>query len=112
MKRVLTLLSLMLFSAGMFAGVSVSAQEEDTMYLYGTVSQTSDDTITVTEIAYDEETGDEIYLEDTYSISPEAELENIESITMLEAGDEIEIEYVEKGGGNEIQYLFVYADEE
>lgn len=112
MKRALTCSLVIFLAVSMFMPAFSSAQEDETMYLYGTVSGVSDNTVTVTEIGYDEETGDEIYLENIYRISPETELENIESVTMLETGDEVEIEYVEKDGGKEIQYLFVYVADE
>ena len=83
-------------------------QEEETNYGYGKVANVSGSSITISEVIYDEDTDEEIYKEATYTIAPDAELENISSIDVLETGREIDIEYVEKDGKKTITYIYVW----
>ena len=88
MKKVFACMVVTIFaiSTGM-AGVSFG-QEEETNYGYGRVVSVTGNSITVSEMMYDEDTGEEITQEVTYTITQDAELENVPSIDVLEAGKE------------------------
>ena len=76
------------------------------------VANVSGESITINEVTYNEETGEEAYEEVTYTIMQDAELENVLSIEALEEGKEVDIEYVEKDGKKVINYIYVYTGEE
>ncbi len=112
MKKVFVcvLAALFAMSTGM-SGLSFG-QEEEANYGYGEVVSVTGNSITISEVAYDEDTGETAYQETTYTITQDAELENISSIDVLETGKEVDIEYVEKDGKKEITYIYVYTGEE
>ena len=112
MKRLLACVLIMLFVAGMALGGTSFAQEEETISVYGRVVSVEGNTITISEVMYDEEMDEENYREATYTITENVELENIDWVEALEAGKEVDIEYTEKDGGKEISYIYVYTGEE
>jgi len=111
MKRVLLVAIFVLALSAMVSG-GAAAQEDQTSYAFGEVVQVTNDSITVTEMYYDEDTEEEVVEQVQYSVSPDAELENIGKVSELKEGQEIDIEYLEAGGKKEATYIYVYTEEE
>ena len=111
MKKILLAAICVLAVCAMSCGAA-TAQEDETSYAFGEVVQVTKDSITVTEIYYDEDTEEEMVEQVQYSVSPDAELENIGKVSELKEGQEIDIEYLETGGRKEATYIYVYTEEE
>ncbi|KJJ84283.1 secreted protein [Candidatus Omnitrophus magneticus] len=88
------------------------AAKEQKNYAYGTVAVISGDSLTLKEVTYDEETWEEKVEEVAYKIAPDVEVDNVESIQKVKAGDKIDVEYIEKNGNKDIKYIYVYEEEE
>lgn len=88
------LLFVMGFFVGTIAGLAVAeeGQEEQISYSWGKVSTISSNQITVKEYDYDA-----AETETTYTVDPNAELKNIDSLTSIAVGDNVEIDYVIMG---------------
>ena len=80
----------------------------ESMYAYGEVVEVNTDSITV--IEYDLETGSE--KETVYFVKSDVKLENIDNITNLKKGDEIDLEYFVEEEKNKVVYIYVYSEEE
>ena len=95
MKRYLVVTGILVFAFLMcsVSGVSLAQEEEDMEYSWGTVSDVSSNRIVVTQ--YDYESGQEV--DDTYIVDPNVELENVDSLTSIAVGDNVDINYVIKG---------------
>ena len=104
------LVTIFAISVGM-AGVSFG-QEEETSYGYGKVVSVTGNSITVSEVMYNEDSDEEIAQEVTYTVTQDAKLENVSAIDAIEAGKEVDIEYVEKDGKKEANYIYVYIEKE
>lgn len=111
MKKVLVMAISVSMLCAMACGSAV-AQEEEGSYAFGEVVQITADSVTVTEVYYDDETGEEVVEQNEYVVLPDAELENIGSLTDLKEGQEIDIEYIEIDGKKQVSYIYVYAEEE
>jgi hypothetical protein len=110
-KKILLVVIAALTLCCMACGVT-NAQEDEGNYAFGEVVQVTANSIKVTEVYYDEDTGEEVVSEVEYQISSEAELENVGSLAELKEGQEVDIEYVEVGDKKEASYIYVYAEEE
>lgn len=75
------------------SGVSL-AQEEETEYSWGTVSSVSSNQIVVSEYDYETDENSEV----TYTLAPNTEFENVDSLKDIAVGDNVDIEYVVKNG--------------
>ena len=111
MKKILIVAIAALTVCCMACGVT-TAQEDEGNYAFGEIVQVKADSITVTEVYYDEDTGEEVEEQVEYQISPEAELENIGSLAELKEGQEVDIEYIETGDKKQASYIYVYTEEE
>jgi len=107
MKKMFACVSVMFFVMSMVSGKMVFGQEE-AKHSCGTVASVSGDNITVSEFIYSETSGEEAYQDVIYTVSKDAELDNIPSLEVLKDGVEVDIEYVEKEGKKEASYIFVY----
>ena len=79
------------------AGVGLSTAEEvaeEPEYTFGTVKSVSGDQLVINE--YDYDTGEE--KEATYAIDPAVELHNVAAVSEIAVGDEVDIDYLDKGG--------------
>ena len=113
MKKLFLTYLVMVFSAVTFlSGVSFGQENSELYYSYGVVIAASGESVTVEETSYNEDTGEEIVEEVTYTIAPDGEVENVESIAAIAVGSEVGIEYSLKEGDKEISYISVYTDEE
>jgi hypothetical protein len=112
MKKLLACMLVILFGMSMGLSEMSFGQEEETDYSYGKVVSVKGNSITISEVIYDENADEETYQEVTYTITQDAKLENVSSIDTLEAGKEVDIEYVEKDGEKIAIYLYVYTGKE
>jgi len=109
MKKLLVCALVILFAVSVTA-VSSFAQEEDTTYVYGEVVSASSDAITITEVAFDEETGEEVVSQATYTIAEGAEVENADSVAAIPEGEAVDIEVIEIDGKKHAKYIYVYSE--
>lgn len=77
---------------GSFPGGALAQEEEVTEYSWGTVSSVSPGQIVVTE--YDYASDEEVDV--TYSVAPDVELKNVDSIENIAVGTSVDIDYVIK----------------
>ena len=77
-----------------FSDVALAQEEEEIEYSWGRVSSVSSGQIIVTEYDYDKEEESDV----TYTLSPNVELRNIDSIESIVVGDSLDIEYIVKDG--------------
>ncbi|MBL7132091.1 MAG: hypothetical protein ISS45_11950 [Candidatus Omnitrophica bacterium] len=75
-------------------GISLAQEEEETEYSWGAVSSVSSNQVVITEYDYDSDEGVEV----TYTVDPNAELKNVDSLKDIAAGDNVDIEYVVRNG--------------
>ncbi len=75
-------------------GISLAQEEEETEYSWGAVSSVSSNQVVITEYDYDSDEG----LEVTYTVDPNAELKNVDSLKDIAVGDNVDIEYVVRNG--------------
>jgi len=95
-----------------FSTVSSFAADEteDTEYAYGTVSviDFSANTIILKEQNYDDDTEADV----TYYFSPETAFENINSLSEIAAGNDVDISYQVKDDGKRVvKFISVYKPE-
>lgn len=112
MKKLFTCVLVILFAVGAGLTAASFAQDELTNYGYGKVVSVTGNSITISEAAYDEDLDEETYQETTYTVTEDADLENISSVGAFEGGEEVDIEYIEKDGKRQINYIYVYTSEE
>ncbi|MFH1665538.1 MAG: hypothetical protein ABIA77_05280 [Candidatus Omnitrophota bacterium] len=115
MKRALAVLVVMTVTAALaLPGVSFAQEQEaeDMSYAYGTVVSITGSNMTVKEITYDENTGEEGSATKDYEIAPDVEIDNAVSISDVKSGSEVDIEYLEKDGKKTATYIYVYDKEE
>ena len=113
MKKIMCICITALMVVCLMAGARSYGQEEESgIYTYGTVVSVSGDTLTINEVFYDEDTGEELTETVSYKVLPETKIENAASITEIKAGKEVDIEYLEKDGKNQVTYLYVYSEGE
>ena len=112
MKKLFTCILAILFVVSIGRSEISFGQEKETNYGYGKVASVLGESITISEVVYNEDTGEETYVEGTYTITQDTELENISSIDALEVGKEVDIEYVEKDGKKIVSSVYVYIYEE
>ena len=96
MKRYLVVTGILVFAFLMcsVSGVSLAQEEEDMEYSWGTVSDVSSNRIVVTQ--YDYESSQEVDV--TYTVDPNVELKNVDSLKSISIGDNVDINYVIKDG--------------
>jgi len=96
MKRYLVIATALVlgFLMCFVSGISLSQEEEETDYSWGTVNSVSSNQIVVTEDDYDREEEVDV----TYAIDPKVELKNVDSLKSIAVGDSVDIEYVVRGG--------------
>lgn len=75
-------------------GISLAQEVEELEYSWGKVSSVSSEQIVVTEYDYDADKEVDV----TYTLDPEVELKNVESLEDIKVGDSVEIDYVVKDG--------------
>ena len=111
MKKVLVVaIAAMMLSC--IACGSVTAQEEESNYAFGEIVEVTSDSITVTEIYYDEDVQENITEQVVYMVTPGTELENAGSFSELRPGQQVDLEYIESGDGKTANYVYVYLEEE
>ena len=77
--------------------------EEETEYTYGTVSSVSADQLVIKEYDYDNDQEVDI----TYTVGPDAKIQNAASLKDIVAGDSVEIDYVVKDGKRIVRNISV-----
>jgi len=94
-------------SAQAQAQVSVQAPvppaEEEPDYTFGTVKSVTADQIVILEFDYDSEKE----VEAAYGIDPKAELGDVASVSEIQPGDEVDIDYVARDGKKTAVGIFV-----
>lgn len=95
-----------------FSTVSLFAADEteNTEYAYGTVSaiDLSTNTIILKEQNYDDDTAADV----TYYFSPGTAFENINSLSEIGSGNDVDISYqVKDGGKRTVKFISVYKPE-
>ena len=83
------------------AAAPAQADEDLTNYSYGTIVRASASEIVLSE--YDLATDGDI--EVTYKVDSKIEMENIKSLDEIKAGDNVDIDYVEKDGAKTAVYI-------
>ncbi|MFH1877970.1 MAG: hypothetical protein ABH883_04110, partial [Candidatus Omnitrophota bacterium] len=96
MKKLLFAGLAVLVAVFALANYTAFSQEEEVKYSYGIVSQAGSGTITINEVDYNEDTGEETTMDIVYTVGPDAQIENAASITEIKTGSEVDIEYVEQ----------------
>ena len=76
------------------SGVALAQGGEEIEYSWGTASSISSSQIVVTEYDY----GTEENVDVVYTVDPDVELKNADSLKSIVVGDNVEIEYVVRGG--------------
>lgn len=96
MKRYLVVAAVLVLGFLMcsVSGVSLAQEEEELEYSWGIVSSVSSNQIVVTEYDYDSD--EEV--DATYTVDPQADIRNVESLKDIKVGDSIEIDYVVSAG--------------
>lgn len=113
MKRILCVLAaVIVLTVLAFQAPAFCQEEQKTSYGYGVVTSVGENTITVNEVFYDEETDSETAEDVFYEITPQVKLDNAASVKDIKPGSEIDIEYIETDGKKTIQYIYVYTGEE
>ena len=84
-------------------GVSLAQEEEEMEDSWGTVSSISSSQIVVTE--YDPDKEEEINI--TYTLDPNVELRNVDSLKSIVVGDDVDIEYVVRGDEKVVKVVSV-----
>ena len=103
-RSIIAFLTIFAFLAA-FPQTAVFSQEE-TDYVFGTVTEISGDTIIIEETSYDDDTGEETTETVEYIIAPDVALDGIGSLTDLKPGAEVDIEYVEEEGKKKAVYIY------
>ena len=95
MKRYLVVAAILVLSLSVcfLSSMSLAQEEEEMEYSWGTVSKVSSNQIVVPQ--YDYESGEEVDV--TYTVDPNVELENVDSLKSIAVGDNVDINYVIKG---------------
>lgn len=112
----LTMLVVTVFCVSL-SGVAAAQQEtaaqkgEESFYSYGNVVSVENGVLTIDEDVYNDATGEESVQRVVYTVGPELELENANTIQDLKAGAEVDVEYVEKDGKRKAVYIYVYSAE-
>ena len=88
------LLAVLICVIAVFSSGQIFAQEEDIEYSWSTVKSISSTQIVVIEYDYDNDEDVEV----AYSIDPKVELRGVKTLKDIAVGDNLEIEYVIRGG--------------
>jgi len=97
----------MILSLSIFQTVSFCQEEEKDAYAGGFVSSTTANSITVKEIAYDQDTDEQITEEVTYIVTPDTEIENVASVQEIIPGTQVDVGFTEKNGKKTATYVYV-----
>lgn len=90
MKTLLVILSVLVFLMCSGFSVCVAQEVEETEFAWGIVASISSDKITVKEYDFDSDQETEV----TYNIGADVELDNIKSLSDIEIGDSVDIEFM------------------
>lgn len=102
MRKMGGLAFILALGLGLAAGAGVSraedaappTAEQEPEYTFGTVKSVTGDQMVINE--YDYDTGEE--KEATYAVDPAVELHNVAKVSEIAVGDEVDIDYLVKGG--------------
>jgi len=108
-KRIACITIIAMIALSSIAGIAQEA-EPDVEFNYGVVVQVMADANKVTVKEYDWDTDEEIEI--VYTVHPEAELVNMDSIKGLKPDTDIDFEYIiDAKGDRVIKYISVYETE-
>ena len=96
------LLAVLICVITVFSSNQIFAQEEDVEYSWGTVKSISSSRIIVTEYDYDNNEA-----EVAYAVDPKVELRGVKTLKDIAVGDDLDIEYVIRGGKKVAKVLTV-----
>ena len=109
MGRYLLMLVMAMVVIVTFGTTFAQEEEEYPEFNYGTVVKIDPSRKEIVVSEYDFENDVEGNV--TYSIAPDAEFDGVDSIQDIKNGDEIGIEYIDKGGRRIAKFISIYREE-
>ena len=111
MKRGSVIVFLAVCMIVLSSGGMLFAEENESLYTFGTVVGVTENSITIEEVTYDGENDVEIIEETVYELMDDTKVENVESIGEIQQGNEVDLEYVESDGKNKAVYIYAYDEQ-